>query len=101
VSRIIHSAPGLEDLWQLHFSLLSGQEYTVPGLFIANSVDEPPATMPVAALPPPPPGPAVPPPPAHNGTAYWIKVSAQADGSFTVTNRRNGFSKTYKTSLKP
>ena len=94
--RIIHSAPGLEDLWQLHFSLLSGQEYTVPGLFIANSVDEPQAAMPVAAMAPPPPGPAVPPPPAHNGTAYWIKVSAQTDGSFTVTNGRNGFSKTYK-----
>ena len=94
--RIIHSAPGLEDLWQLHFSLLSGQEYTVPGLFIANAVDEPSAAMPVAAMPPPPAGPAAPPPPAHNGTAYWIKVSAQTDGSFAVTNGRNGFSKTYK-----
>ena len=28
---------GLQDLWQMHFSLLSGQEYTVPGLFIANA----------------------------------------------------------------
>ena len=28
-------------------------------------------------------------------TAHWIKVSAAADGSFTVTNGRNGFSKTY------
>ena len=26
--RILHSSPGLEDLWQLHFSQLSGQEYT-------------------------------------------------------------------------
>ena len=34
-----------------------------------------------------------PPPPAHNGAAYWIKVSARDDGSFTVTNARNGFSK--------
>ncbi len=99
--RIIHSAPGLEDLWQLHFSLLSGQEYTVPGLFIANSVDDPPAAMPVAAMPPPQPGPTAPPAPAHNGTAYWIKVSAQTDGTFTVTNGRNGFSKTYKASLRP
>ena len=33
--------------------------------------------------------------PAHNGAAYWIKVSAKEDGSFTVTNARNGFSKTY------
>jgi beta-lactamase superfamily II metal-dependent hydrolase len=94
--RIIHSAPGLEDLWQVHFSLLSGQDYTVPGLFIANVVDEQPAAMPIGAMPPPPAGPAAPPPPAHNGTAYWIKVSAQADGSFTVTNLRTQFGKTYK-----
>ena len=98
--RILHSAPGLEDMWQLHFSLLSGQEYTVPGLFIANSVDEPPPAMPVAAMLTPPPGPGGP-PPAHNGTAYWIKVSAQADGSFTVTNERNHFSKTYRARAKP
>ena len=93
--RVIHSAPGLEDLWQLHFSLLSGQEYTVPGIFIANPVDEPQRTMPVAALTSGR-GSDVPPPPAHDGTAFWIKVSAERDGSFTVTNRRNGFSKTYR-----
>jgi competence protein ComEC len=34
--------------------------------------------------------------PAHTGPAFWIKVSVQADGTFTVTNTRNGFSKTYK-----
>ena len=33
--------------------------------------------------------------PAHS-PAYWIKVSAQTDGTFTVFNPRNGFSKTYK-----
>ena len=47
--RILHSAPRLEDLWQIHFSELSGQEYTVPGLFIANGVDDQPAAMPVDA----------------------------------------------------
>jgi competence protein ComEC len=94
--RIIHSAPGLEDLWQLHFSLLSGQEYTVPGLFIANAVDEQPAAMPIVAMQPPQPGPGAPPAPVHNGTAYWIKVSAQTDGSFTVTNERSRFTKTYE-----
>jgi hypothetical protein len=31
----------------------------------------------------------------HNGTAYWFKISAQQDGTFTVSNTRNGFSKTY------
>lgn len=94
--QIIHSAPRLEDLWQVHFSTLSGQEYTVPGLFIANPIDDQPAAMPVAATAPPPPGPGAPPAPVHNGPAYWIKVSARPDGSFTVTNARNGFSKTYR-----
>lgn len=94
--RILYSAPGLEDLWQMHFSLLSGQEYTVPGMFIANTVDDQPAAIPVAPTPAPPPGPGAPPPPAHDGRAYWFKVSAQADGTFTVTNTRNSFSKTYR-----
>ena len=93
--KVMHSSPGLEDLWQIHFSLLSGQEYTVPGMFIANGVDEQPAAMPIAATAAPAPGPGAAPPPAHNGQAYWIKVSAREDGSFTVTNARNGFSKTY------
>jgi competence protein ComEC len=34
-------------------------------------------------------------PQAHPGPAFWIKVSARADGSFTVTNSRNDFSRTY------
>src|SRR6266446_5504876 len=91
VMKTLHSSPGLEDLWQMHFSELSGQEYTVPGMFIANLLDDPPAAMPVAPISAPPPGPAAPPPPAHNGKAYWIKLSAQADGAFTVTNARNRF----------
>jgi beta-lactamase superfamily II metal-dependent hydrolase len=33
---------------------------------------------------------------AAHTPAYWIKISAHADGSFTVTNARNGFSKTYE-----
>ena len=99
VMKTVHSSPGLEDLWQIHFSQLSGQEYTVPGLFIANGIDEAPSAMPIAPIPAPQPGPNTPPPPAHNGTAYWIKVSAQQDGTFTVVNTRNGFSKTYKPGL--
>jgi competence protein ComEC len=94
--QTVHSSPGLEDLWQMHFSLLSGQEYTVPGMFIANTIDDPPSAIPIAPIRAPQPGPGAPPAPVHNGKAYWIKVSAQADGTFTVTNARNGFSKTYK-----
>jgi len=98
VMKTLHSSPGLEDLWQMHFSQLSGQEYTVPGMFIANVLDEPLAAMAVAPIPAPRPGSDAPPAPAHEGTAYWIKVSARADGSFTVTNGRNGFSKQYAAS---
>jgi competence protein ComEC len=96
VMKTIHSSPGLVDLWQMHFSQLSGQEYTVPGMFIANVIDEQQPSIPVAPMLPLQPGSNVPPPPVHNGTAHWIKVSASQDGSFTVTNSRNGFSKTYK-----
>jgi beta-lactamase superfamily II metal-dependent hydrolase len=92
----IFSSPGFEDLWQIHFSQLSGQDYTQPGMFIANLIDEPLQAMPVqpvlaAAL-----GPNPPPAPVHNGPANYIKVSARTDGSYTIVNQRNGFTKTYQ-----
>jgi competence protein ComEC len=125
-SQIINASPGLEDLWQLHWSYNGGVEHNPAGLFIAN-VDEPaviatiltapppataapPAGAPVTAAPPagvPAAAPAAGAPQAgrqgggrggpqaHPGPAFWIKVSARADGSFTVTNTRNGFSRTY------
>jgi beta-lactamase superfamily II metal-dependent hydrolase len=94
VMRTFHTSPGLEDLWQLHFSVLSGQEYTSPGMFIANTVDDQPAAMPIAPATVQP-GAGAPPAPVHNGPAHWIKVLAREDGAFTVTNSRNGFSKSY------
>jgi len=95
--QTLESAPGLEDLWQLHWSANVLLEHNVAGNFIANI--ETPAT--VASLltnPPGEPAPGTRPPDIGNpdhSPAYWIKVSAQADGSFTITNARNGFSKTY------
>ncbi len=59
----------------------------MPGLFIANGIDNQPDSVPIAPMTPPRP---------HTGPANWIKVSAQQDGSFTVTNSRNGFTKTYR-----
>lgn len=94
VMRTVFTSPGLEDLWQTHFSVLSGQEYTVPGTFIANMLDDQAAAMPIAPLAPPPPGSNLPQPP-HEGKAYWFKVSVEKSGAFTVTNTRNNFSKTY------
>jgi beta-lactamase superfamily II metal-dependent hydrolase len=91
----LYSSPGLEDVWQLHFSQLGGQEYAVPGLFIANPLGEP--NVQVAPLVVQPRGSATPTPPApaHDGPANWIKVSASSDGTFTVVNSRNSFTKTY------
>ena len=94
VMKSFYTSPGFEDLWQMHFSLLSGQEFASPGVFTANVVDEQPNALPVAPMPAP--GANAPPPPVHNGRAYWVKVSAREDGTFTVTNSRNGFSKEYK-----
>jgi hypothetical protein len=110
--RVLHTAPGLEDIWQLHWSATAGMEHNAPGVFIANVEDN--AAL-AAILTAPPPDPA-----AARGAggargagagrgagggrgggaqahtpAYWIKVSANQDGSFIITNARNGFSKTY------
>ena len=95
--NVLLNSPRLEDLWQIHFALLGGQEYTVPGLFIANIEET--STVPIAPIAAAQRGAPAPPAPQHDGPAYWIKVSAQTDGSFTVTNSRNGFSKTYKAGI--
>src|SRR5207249_6399808 len=93
--KIFFSAPRVEDIWQIHFSQLAGQEYTVPGMFIANTFDQPLENMPVAPFTPPGQGQQAPPAPEHNCRAYYFKISAQQEGAFMVTNTRNGFSKTY------
>jgi competence protein ComEC len=90
------SSPGLEDLWEMHFSLLTGQEYTVPGAFIANQIDQQGEAMPIGTWTPPLPGQQPVPAPAHNGRSNYFKVIAQQDGTFTVINTRNNFSKTYR-----
>ena len=94
--RILLNSPGLEDVWQSHFSLLSGTEYTVPGMFVGNHFDQEPAALPKDAWVAPPQGTQAPPAPVHNGKAYWFKVTAQQDGTFSVTNTRNSLTKTYR-----
>ena len=94
--QTVFSSPGLEDLWQMHFSLLSGQEYTVPGAFIANQIDQQSDGMPIGTWTPPLPGQQASPAPAHNGKSNYFKVTAQTDGAFSVTNTRNNFTKTYR-----
>jgi hypothetical protein len=67
--RTIRSAPGIEDVWQLHYSKNATREENTSEPLIVN-VDK---DLPNA----------------------WIELDAHADGGFTVTNTRNGNSKTY------
>jgi hypothetical protein len=68
--QVVHDAPGLQDLWQLHYAVAGGQDHNSSEQLIAN------------------------PDPACQGN--WIKLDAEKDGAFTITNGRNGFSKRYK-----
>jgi hypothetical protein len=67
--KVIKASPGLEDLWQLHFSLAGGSQNNAPDSLIANLEEF--------------------------CTGQYLKVSAAADGSFTVLNQRNKYSKSY------
>jgi beta-lactamase superfamily II metal-dependent hydrolase len=68
IIQTLRASPGIEDLWQLHYSLLGNRE-NVADEFIANigEVD----------------------------SGQWLKLSARADGSFTITNARTGSTKPY------
>jgi competence protein ComEC len=74
----LKKSPGLEDLWQLHYAVDAG-DHNSPEQFIANTgIGGTVAT-------------GVP----DETTVFVIKVAARADGSFTVTNTRNGNYKDY------
>jgi beta-lactamase superfamily II metal-dependent hydrolase len=93
--QIMRASPGLEDIWQLHWSHHGMIEHNPPGIFIAN-VDDPATIASVLTAPPGQRGgggggAAA----AAHTPAHYIKISAREDGTFTLTNTRNGFSKTY------
>ncbi len=67
--QVVHDSPGLADMWQLHTALDAGADHNVAEQFIAN--------------------------PEEKCEGRWIQVTAQPDGSFTVMNARNAFSRTY------
>jgi beta-lactamase superfamily II metal-dependent hydrolase len=107
--QTLYSSPGIEDIWQLHWGYAAGIKYDSPGIFIAN-IDDPAIIANVLTMPVRPTGAQRNQPgsqrpdrgsalnrakaAAHN-PAYWIKISVQTNGAFTVTNSRNGYSKTY------
>ncbi len=65
----VMASPGLVDLWQLHFAMANGSEANAPDAFIANL--------------------------AENGKGEHLKVEVEKDGSFTVTNPRNKYTRAY------
>jgi hypothetical protein len=67
--QIVHDSPGLAELWQLHYAVDGGKDHNVSQDLIAN-VDE-------------------------NSDGHYIRVVAEPDGTFTVSNSRNGLSRTY------
>jgi beta-lactamase superfamily II metal-dependent hydrolase len=69
--QVLHNSPGIQDIWQLHYAVSAGKDNNVGEQFIANLEQS-----------------------DHQGK--WIKLSAEENGNFTVTNSRNNFSKTYK-----
>jgi len=67
--QIVKDSPGLEDIWQLHYSIAGGADHNARDSYIAN-VDE-------------------------ICEGKYIKLTAEADGSFTVFNARNKFEHAY------
>ena len=84
--QILRDSPGLQDLWQNHYAIAAGASENRSENFIANLE---PRTMSAQT----PSGQAT--APVHMGPANWTKISAAEDGSFTVTNSRNGYTKNY------
>jgi beta-lactamase superfamily II metal-dependent hydrolase len=91
--QTLRSSPGLEDVWTLHWSYAGGIEHNSAGVFIAN-VDRMAMLVGVLTATPSALGGGGRGNQAHT-PANWLKISALADGTFTVTNTRNGFTRTY------
>jgi hypothetical protein len=66
----VKQSPGLEDLWQLHRVLANDADH--------NAVEDLTANLGASDC----------------CEGYWIRARVE-DGRYTVTNSRNGFSKTY------
>jgi beta-lactamase superfamily II metal-dependent hydrolase len=67
--QIVHDSPGLQDLWQLHYAQESDKDHNTDPERIANVKE--------------------------NCEGKYLKVTAEKDARFTVTNGRTGQQKTY------
>jgi competence protein ComEC len=88
----LHTSPGLEDIWSTHWSYWGALEHNPPAVFIAN-VDRAAQIAAVLTAAPTEQGAGA--GDSEHSPANYIKISARSDGSFRVTNGRNGFGKEY------
>ena len=68
--QALSQSSGPQDIWQIHSAIAGGRDHNAPEPYVAN--------------------------PEERCEAKWIKLSAQPDGTFTITNSRNNYSRTYK-----
>ncbi len=71
---ILRATPGLEDIWQVHYSAAGTHDTNPPPDFIAN-LDQPADEFAV------------------------LKLAVHSDGTYVITNTRNGFTKTYRAGI--
>jgi competence protein ComEC len=71
--QTVHDSPGVEDLWQLHYALDSDKSHNSADDLIAN---------------------------VNDSEGNYLKLVARADGSFTITNSRNNYQKSYAPLLR-
>jgi len=68
--NVVQKSPGLEDIWQTNYFTGGGEKgHNAPEQFCANL--------------------------GQNSRAEYIELSAELDGTFNVTNSRNGYQKSY------
>ena len=68
--QVVHDAPGIEDVWQLHYAAEADKAHNVSEDRIANVKE--------------------------NCEGKYLKVTAEPDGTFAVLNQRTGTTKTYQ-----
>jgi beta-lactamase superfamily II metal-dependent hydrolase len=72
VYETLKKIPGIEDIWQVHRALGSDDAHNTTEQLTANLGQE------------------------DGCEGRWLKATVEAGGKFTITNSRNGFSKTYQ-----
>lgn len=72
---VIEQSPGIEGFWDLHYSDSASKQLNAKPDLIANPENAP-------------------------DHGYWLKLIAHRNGTFTVTNQRNGESKSYPVGSK-